>query len=65
MSDKKPNIIYILSDQHRHDVMGCAGNPVIQTPHLDDLAKSGVRFTRAYSQCPICQPSRPASFLIL
>jgi len=58
MSDKKPNIIYILSDQHRHDAMGCAGNPVIRTPHLDTLAKRGVRFTRAYSQCPICQPAR-------
>lgn len=55
---KPPNIIYLLSDQHRHDALGCAGNPVVQTPNLDRMASEGVRFTRTYCQSPICQPSR-------
>ncbi len=58
MTDQKPNILFIFSDQHRHDVMGCAGHPLVQTPHLDALAARGVRFTRAWCQSPICQPSR-------
>ncbi len=58
MPDNKPNIIYLFSDQHRHDAMGCAGNPVVQTPNLDTMADDGVRFTRAYCQSPVCQPSR-------
>lgn len=55
---KKPNILFIFSDQHRHDVMGCAGHSTVQTPHLDGLAARGVRFTKAWCQSPICQPSR-------
>lgn len=54
----RPNIVYLFSDQHRHDAMGCAGNSVIQTPNLDELASRGVRFSRTYCQSPICQPSR-------
>lgn len=59
---EKPNILILMSDQHRADVMGCAGNPVVATPHLDQLANEGVRFDRAYCQGPLCMPSR-ASFL--
>jgi len=58
MTNSRPNIIYLFSDQHRHDAMGCAGNPVIQTPNLDKMASEGVRFSRTYCQSPICQPSR-------
>ncbi|MBW2621631.1 MAG: sulfatase-like hydrolase/transferase [Deltaproteobacteria bacterium] len=58
MPKKKPNIIFLFSDQHRHDAMGCAGNGVIQTPNLDKMASGGVRFSRAYCQSPVCQPSR-------
>ena len=58
MAKSAPNIIYIFSDQHRYDAMGCAGNPVIQTPNLDRMANEGVRFSRAYCQSPVCQPSR-------
>jgi arylsulfatase A-like enzyme len=50
--------VYLFSDQHRHDAMGCAGNSVIQTPNLDELASRGVRFSRTYCQSPVCQPSR-------
>lgn len=52
------NLIFILSDQHNRDVLGCYGDPVVQTPHLDRLASRGTRFTNAYANCPICVPSR-------
>jgi len=55
---KNPNILLIFSDQHRYDVMGCAGHPLVQTPNLDRIAEEGARFTRAWCQSPVCQPSR-------
>jgi len=58
----KPNILILMSDQHRPDALGAAGHPVVQTPHLDRLAAEGVRFARAYCQGPLCMPAR-ASFL--
>lgn len=62
MPTSQPNILVIMPDQHRADVMGCAGNSVVQTPNLDRLAAEGVRFGRAYCQGPLCMPAR-ASFL--
>ncbi|MCK9478207.1 MAG: sulfatase-like hydrolase/transferase [Firmicutes bacterium] len=58
----KPNILWICTDQQRWDTLGCYGNPWVNTPNLDALSKSGVRFNYAYSQSPVCTPSR-ASFL--
>lgn len=58
MQQDKPNIIFITSDQHRGDAMGCAGHPCVRTPHLDKLAQMGVRFDRAYADCPVCIPQR-------
>ena len=55
---RKPNILFVFSDQHRHDVLGCAGHPLVQTPNLDRLADSGMRFERTWSQCPVCMPCR-------
>ena len=57
---EQPNIIFIFADQHRHDAFGCAGNGLIETPNLDRLANRGVRYTNAWCQSPICQPSRAA-----
>lgn len=57
---ERPNILFVFADQHRHDALGCAGNSLIETPNLDQLASSGVRFTDAWCQSPICQPSRAA-----
>jgi choline-sulfatase len=54
----KPNLIFILSDQHRGDWMGCAGNRIVHTPHMDQMAQEGVMFTRAYCNSPLCVPSR-------
>ncbi len=52
------NLLFIISDQHRPDFLGCAGHPTVQTPHLDRLAARGSRFTNAYTNCPICVPAR-------
>lgn len=57
---ERPNILFVFADQHRHDALGCAGNSLIETPNIDRLASSGVRFTDAWCQSPICQPSRAA-----
>ncbi len=60
--EKKANIIFILSDDHRWDAMGNMGHPFIQTPTLDRLAQEGIRFNNAFVTTPLCSPSR-ASFL--
>jgi len=54
----RPNILLLMADQHRHDVIGAAGHPVVQTPNLDRLTGEGVRFSRAYCQGPLCMPAR-------
>ena len=54
----RPNILIIYPDQMRSDAMGCAGNPVVKTPHIDRLADEGVHFTEAYTSYPICCPFR-------
>lgn len=55
---ERPNILLLFADQHRGDVLGCAGHPDVKTPNLDRLAREGVRFDRAYCQNGICVPSR-------
>ncbi|HEX3350471.1 MAG TPA: sulfatase-like hydrolase/transferase [Acetobacteraceae bacterium] len=55
------NLLFIMSDEHSKRIMGCAGHPMIRTPNMDRLAATGVRFTDAYCNSPICVPSR-ASF---
>ena len=59
---RPPNVVWIMTDQHRADAMGCAGNPVIRTPHFDRLAAEGTRFDRCYITNPVCQPSRGSLF---
>ena len=54
----RPNILYIMTDQQHAGMMSCTGNPWLQTPHLDALAASGVRFELAYSGNPVCVPAR-------
>jgi arylsulfatase len=58
----KPNILWICTDQQRFDTLGCYGNEIVDTPHIDQLAEDGVLFEHCYGQSPICTPSR-ASFL--
>lgn len=58
----QPNIVLIMADQWRGDCLGCAGHPVVETPHLDQMASKGVRFRQAYSACPSCIAARAALF---
>jgi arylsulfatase A-like enzyme len=52
------NVLFIMGDDHSADVLGCYGNRMIRTPNLDRLASQGFRFTRAYTNSPVCTPSR-------
>ena len=53
-----PNIVFILADDMRPDAIGAFGHPVVQTPHLDSLAREGATFFRAMVGYPICHVSR-------
>jgi len=54
----RPNILFLMSDEHRYDVAGFAGNEVVRTPVLDRLAQSGIVFDNAYTPAPACVPAR-------
>lgn len=57
-SSKKPNVIFILTDDQRWDALGVMGNTIIQTPNMDKLANNGVLFQNAYATTSICCVSR-------
>lgn len=61
-SVRKPNILFIMTDQQFARGLGCLGHPVLKTPNLDRLAKRGMLFERAYCASPACGPSRAATF---
>lgn len=54
----KPNILFIMSDQHRYDYFGAAGADFMNTPNLDRLAQRGVRFSNCCTNSPLCTPAR-------
>ncbi len=56
--EPKPHIVVFISDDHGWWDSGCYGNSVVNTPHLDALAKQGMRFTMAFAEAPLCMPSR-------
>jgi len=56
----KPNVLVIMTDQHRADLMTCAGRDLVPTPNIDLIASRGVRFTNAYCPYPVCVASRMA-----
>src|SRR6056297_2054295 len=57
-SHKKKNLLFIMTDQQRFDALSIAGNKVLETPHLDKLAKQGAYFQNAYTPCAVCAPAR-------
>ena len=57
-ADSPPNILFIMTDQQFAGMMSCTGNAYLETPALDRLAASGMRFELAYSPNPVCIPSR-------
>ena len=57
-----PNMILFVTDDQRHDALGCTGNPIIHTPAMDDLATCGIRFEQAFVTTPICAASRASIF---
>ena len=59
-TQRRPNILFLMTDQHRADCLGASGNPVVYTPNLDRIGNEGVRFRNAYSSTPTCTPARTA-----
>lgn len=54
----RPNILYIMADDMGRSDLGCYGQKIVPTPHIDSLAAAGKLFTQAYSGCSVCAPSR-------
>jgi arylsulfatase A len=57
-ADTRPNLVIVLCDDLGNGDLGCYGNKVVSTPHLDQFAVTGTKFTRCYSAAPNCSPSR-------
>ena len=58
----RPNILWLMADEFRHDAIHCAGHPLVSTPNLDRIAHEGVRFASTYTVSPVCSPSRASAF---
>lgn len=56
--NERPNILFVLVDDQRNDVLSCAGHPIVKTPTVDKLAANGTRFTNAFVTTSICAASR-------
>ena len=61
-AEKKPNIIFFLTDDQRYDFLGCSGHPVVKTPNIDKLAAEGTRFERMFVNTATCWISRATMF---
>lgn len=58
MTPTKPNVLFVMADQLRHDYLGCAGASFVHTPNIDRLAARGTRFSRCCTNAPVCGPAR-------
>src|SRR6187401_2130168 len=58
MSVTRPDILFIMTDQQRFDTIAALGNRTIYTPNLDRMVRRGLKFSRAYSTCPVCVAAR-------
>jgi arylsulfatase A-like enzyme len=59
---RRPNVLWLIGENLSHD-LGCYGAKGVHTPHLDELARNGMRFTRVFATNPACAPSRSAFFV--
>ncbi|GHA43825.1 sulfatase [Amylibacter ulvae] len=55
---KRPNFLFVITDQHRADWLGCMGHPVVKTPNIDAIAAKGAVFENFHVAAPICMPNR-------
>lgn len=63
ITGQRPNVLFVLTDDHRADYLGCMGHPIVKTPHIDALAARGTLFRNAFATSPICTPSRTCYLL--
>ncbi len=61
-AERRPNILFLVADEFRHDCLGVAGHPIVKTPNFDRLARDGVLLTHAYTASPVCSPARATLF---
>ena len=61
-NQEKKQVIFIMTDTTRADMLGCYGNKEMKTPNLDALARDGIRYENAYTCQPVCGPARSALF---
>lgn len=59
---KYPNILFVMTDEHRADSLACYGHPLVKTPNFDRLAAEGVRFENFFTASPVCSPARVSAF---
>ena len=59
---KPPNIVFLMTDNQRWNMLGCMGNDIIQTPNIDRLSERGVRFDNTFCTTAICAASRASIF---
>ena len=57
-SRRPANLLFLMSDQHQRAASGCYGHEEVRTPHIDEIARNGIRFDSTYCQAPVCVPSR-------
>ena len=55
---ERPNFLFLITDQHRADWLGCYGHPVLRTPNIDSIASQGIRFDNFHVASPVCMPNR-------
>jgi arylsulfatase A-like enzyme len=58
---RRPNILFVMTDDHPADRMSCAGHGLLRTPHMDRLAAEGVRFSNCFVTNSLCAPARAAA----
>ncbi len=57
-SSRRPNFVFVLTDDQRWDEMSCAGHPFLKTPNIDRLAREGAMFQNCFGTTPLCAPAR-------